>query len=166
MWGFAGQIPSAFALARLTDLSFAAPARDKVTAAMVLVMAAVIGQWRYAVVLLMLGAIVALVLFLALRPLRLESPASQSGRALLRLDTALGATVEPITPGKLVVTSVATHGPAANAGLRVGDVIERIAGRSAAQASQRGGFAADAPLTIRRGGKPFVVTVRLAAASG
>ena len=60
---------------------------------------------------------------------------------LLRIDTALGATLEPLDPqtakslgyggGRLgmVVTSTASGGPADRAGLRVGDVIEEINGR-------------------------------------
>ena len=96
--------------------------------------------------LMLLGALVALGLFLALRPLELQSPASGSGRALLRLDNQLGATVEPVDRatatqlglaaegGQLVVTSVASDGPAAKAGLRVGDVVERIGSQPAARA--------------------------------
>ena len=62
---------------------------------------------------------------------------------MLRVDNALGATVEPVdagmarslglpgSSGGLVVTSVANKGPAISAGLRVGDIIEKIGGRPA-----------------------------------
>ena len=124
--------------------------------------------------LLLLVAIILLALFLALRPLHLDSPASSSARALLRLDTALGATVEPVDHatagmlglqsggGALVVTSVASNGPAATAGLRVGDVIERIGGRPAGDLRDTAGLAQAEPLSIRRGGKDTILNVQLA----
>jgi S1-C subfamily serine protease len=63
---------------------------------------------------------------------------------------------------ELVVTSVANGGPAAAAGLRVGDVIERIGGRPAGeQLRQSGSFAAAESLDIRRGGKPAIVNLQL-----
>ena len=121
--------------------------------------------------LLMLGTILVLVLFLALRPLQVESPASAGARAMLRLDGALGATVEPLNAtmareeglpsrgGYLVVTSVASRGPAASAGLRVGDVIEQIGGRPADQMS---GFTeAVTPVSIWRGGKLNIINVQI-----
>ena len=123
---------------------------------------------------LLFGAIVLLALFLALRPLRVDSPASSSARALLRLDAALGATVEPVdhtTAGMLgpqsggralIVTSVASNGPAAAAGLRVGDVIERIGGRPAGDLRDTAGLTSAEPLSIRRGGKDTVLNVQLA----
>ena len=126
--------------------------------------------------LLLLGAIVVLALFLALRPLRVDSPATSSARALLRLDTVLGATVEPVdraTAGmlgvqsserSLVVTSVASNGPAATAGLRVGDVIEQIGGRPAGDFHGTAGLASAEPLLIRRGGKETILNVQLAPA--
>jgi S1-C subfamily serine protease len=128
--------------------------------------------------LLLLGAIVVLALFLALRPLRVDSPATSSARALLRLDTALGATVEPVdratagmlevqsSEGSLVVTSVASNGPAATAGLRVGDVIEQIGGRPAGDFRETAGPASSEPLSIRRGGKETILNVQLAEGSG
>src|ERR1041384_3640845 len=100
-------------------------------------------SWRSAAALMTGAGIIALALFLAARPLRVETPASASAQALLRLDSALGATVERVdhrtaaalglrsADSSLVVTSVASSGPAAAAGLRVGDVIERIGGRPA-----------------------------------
>jgi predicted metalloprotease with PDZ domain len=132
-------------------------------------------SWRGAAAMLTLGAIVALGLFLALRPLRVETPASGSAQALLRLDTALGATVEPVdratagllglrsSNGDLVVTSVASSGPAASAGLRVGDVIEQIGGRPAANGNEvldSTRLSAAEPLSIKRGGKPEILKLQ------
>jgi S1-C subfamily serine protease len=120
--------------------------------------------------LLTLGAIVVFTLFLALQPLRLETPAWPSSRALMRFDRALRATVERVDPemeralglqprgGYLVVTSVARNGPAAAAGLQVGDVIERINGRPAT-VLDADHLAARAPMSIQRGGKEQVVSV-------
>lgn len=118
--------------------------------------------------LLILGAILALGLFLVMRPLRLESPASGSARAMLRLDHALGATLEPVDTaiairaglprgqGYLVVTSVASGGPAAAAGLRVGDILQAIGGRPPDQLSVTG---YSGPISIWRGGKTVSVHV-------
>jgi predicted metalloprotease with PDZ domain len=141
-------------------------------------MAAKIHSRWGAAALLLFGTLVVLALFLALRPLRVDSPASSSARALLRLDTALGATVEPVdraTAGMLglrssgralVVTSVASNGPAARAGLRVGDVIERIGGRPAGDLHETADLASVEPLSIRRGGKETLLNVQLAEGSG
>jgi predicted metalloprotease with PDZ domain len=131
-------------------------------------------NWRIAAALLTASAIAALALFLVLRPLDVDTPASGSAQALLRLDNALGATVEPIdhatagvlglqSPGRdLVVTSVASDGPAAAAGLRVGDVIERIGGRPASEEVRDiSNLASAEPLEIRRGAKAAVINVQL-----
>jgi membrane-associated protease RseP (regulator of RpoE activity) len=141
-------------------------------------MAIIDRNWRSAVALMTLGAIVALGLFLALRPLRVETPASGSAQALLRLDTVLGATVEPVdratagllglrsNDGDLVVTSVASRGPAATAGLRVGDVIEQIGGQPAASGDEvldATKLSAAEPLSIRRGGKAEVLKLQFGA---
>ena len=83
-------------------------------------------------------------LFVAARQVRLVTPASPHARTLLRLDSALGATLEPLdaraarTLGggsrvdEMVVTSVAAGGRASTAGLRVGDVVERVDGENPA----------------------------------
>ena len=132
--------------------------------------------WRSAAVLLTLGTLVVLALFLALRPLRLQSPASPGARAMVRLDHALGATVEPVNSaiarkaglasvdGYLVVTSVANKGPGASAGLRVGDVIEEIGDRRGAgmiDATATG----TAPVAVRRQGKDTIVNVQFASST-
>lgn len=135
-------------------------------------------SWRTATALLAFGAVAVLVVFVALRPLQVQTPASGNAQALLHLDNALGATVEPVdhaTAGMLglpssdrdlVVTSIANDGPAAAAGLRVGDVIERIGGHPAGDQLRDFAKTASAePLTIRRGGKPTVVNVQLSDSS-
>ena len=132
-------------------------------------------DWQATAVLLVLGAISALTLFLLLRPLQLESPASSGARAMLRLDHALGATVEPVDSGLakrdglptgdgfLVITSLASKGPAAAAGLRVGDVIERIDGKPA---SWPASFNATAPVSVWREGKTATLKVDFAGDAG
>ncbi|MEO7749958.1 MAG: PDZ domain-containing protein [Sphingomicrobium sp.] len=122
--------------------------------------------------LLLLSALIALGLFLALRPLELQGPATGRGRALLRLDHLLGATVEPLdiatasqsglSPGggELVVTSIASNGPAAKAGLRVGDVVERIGSQPAAQASVAAPAQFPVPVLINRRGGRAVLSIR------
>ena len=133
--------------------------------------------WPGAAALLILAAIIVLGLFLTFRPLQLESPATGSARALLRLDNVLGATVEPVDPNTagllgvqlndndLVVTSVATRGPAAAAGLRVGDVIERIANRPASKAHSGSLSQPRTPVLINRGGSHAMLNLDFAAAS-
>jgi hypothetical protein len=120
---------------------------------------------------LILLAIIVLALFLTLRPARLDMPASGGARALLRLDNALGATVEPVdagtartlglapSSGGYIVTSVANKGPAVSAGLRVGDIIERIAGRPAARVNVGSLPASSTPLLINRHGNHAIVSV-------
>jgi len=138
-------------------------------------MAQNVQTWRTAAPLLILGAFIALALFLQFRPLRVESPASADARALLRLDGALGATVEPVDRstaqrlglpernGLLVVTSVASRGPAAAADIRVGDVIEQIGGQPAVAAGNSAlEPAAATPVSIRREGRTAVRNIQLA----
>lgn len=134
-------------------------------------------SWRGAALLLILGALVILGLFLTFRPLQLESPASRSARTLLRLDNALGATVEPVdartarmiglasTKGDLVVTSVASHGPAAQAGMRVGDVIERIGDRPASEVHAHALSMSSTPVLIIRGGNHAMLDLDFGGAS-
>jgi hypothetical protein len=90
---------------------------------------------------LVAGVLVFGALVIAARQLRLESPASPHARTLLKLDSTLGATLEPLdaraaqTLGggshvdEMVVTSVAAGGRASVAGLRVGDVVEQVDGK-------------------------------------
>jgi membrane-associated protease RseP (regulator of RpoE activity) len=132
--------------------------------------------WRSAATLLTLGTVIVLTLFLALRPLQVESPASGGARATLRLDNALGATIEPVgaamarqdglpsNEGYLVVTSVASKGPAASAGLHVGDVIERIDGKPANRVTAAS-LASATPVSVWRGGRTIIVNVQFATAA-
>jgi predicted metalloprotease with PDZ domain len=125
---------------------------------------------------LILGAVILLALLIFLRPPRVKIPASGTGQALLRLENSLGATVEPVdratvrtlglssANGDLVVTSVANQGPAADAGIRVGDVIERIGGQPASQANAPPRSSAT-PILINRRGKRAIVSVDLAGRS-
>jgi predicted metalloprotease with PDZ domain len=129
---------------------------------------------RSAAALLILCGLIAFALFFVFRPLRLVSPASGSGQALVSLDEALGATVEPVDPatarmlgmssnaGDLVVTSVGTGGPAAAAGMRVGDVVERIGGKPAAASAPP---TAPVAVEINRGGKHAILQIAFTARS-
>ena len=88
---------------------------------------------------LLFGALV-----LAAREVKLQSPASHHAKSLLKLDSVLGATLEPLDSraarllgggsraDEMVVTSVAADGRAASAGLRVGDVVEEVDGEDPA----------------------------------
>ena len=90
---------------------------------------------------IVVGALLFGTLVIAARQLRLDSPASPHARTLLKLDSTLGATLEPLdaraarTLGggsqvdEMVVTSVAAGGRASVAGLRVGDVVEQADGK-------------------------------------
>jgi S1-C subfamily serine protease len=71
--------------------------------------------------------------------------------------------------GYLVVTSVASHGPAASAGLRVGDVIEQIGGRPAASGDEvldAARLSTAEPLAIRRDGKPEILELQFESSRG
>ncbi len=140
-------------------------------------MAASVQSWRGAIALLTIGAIVVLLLFVLLRPLRVDSPASAGARELLRIDNALGATVEPVDRATasrfgltgdrsgLIVTSVASKGPASSAGIRVGDVIETVGGKRAAAGRdwlQADSSRSSEAIALVRGGKTATVDVQLA----
>jgi predicted metalloprotease with PDZ domain len=88
---------------------------------------------------LLFGALV-----IAARRMSFESPASHHAKTLLKLDSMLGATLEPLDEraakvvgggsraDEMVVTSVAAGGRASAAGLRVGDVVEQVDGQDPA----------------------------------
>ena len=90
---------------------------------------------------LVVGALLLGLVILGARQLSFESPASHHARTLLRLDSTLGATLEPLDAraaqmlgggsrvDEMVVTSVAAGGRASAAGLRVGDVVEEVDGK-------------------------------------
>ena len=83
-------------------------------------------------------------LLFAARQVRFETPASSHAKSLLKLDSTLGATLEPLDAraarvlgggsrvDEMVVTSVAAGGRASTAGLRVGDVVEEVDGEDPA----------------------------------
>jgi len=99
-----------------------------------------------------IGLVAASLLFgailFAVRQVRVEAPASHDARSLLKLDNALGATLEPLDwfsarrlgggteADDMVVTSVATDGRASAAGIGVGDVIESIGGKDPSNLDQ------------------------------
>jgi S1-C subfamily serine protease len=105
-------------------------------------------SWRgWAIMLLSCVLIVAAILLAA----RQSGIADGRKRAhdLLVIDTALGATLEPVEGGQhMVVTSVATGGPAAGAGIKVGDVIEQIDDRPAASTGEAAASLAASPATL------------------
>ena len=90
---------------------------------------------------LVVGALLLAVVVFAARQLSFESPASHHARTLLKLDSTLGATLEPLDAraarmlgggsrvDEMVVTSIAAGGRASAAGLRVGDVVEEVDGK-------------------------------------
>jgi predicted metalloprotease with PDZ domain len=92
------------------------------------------------IALVLAGALLFGVLILAAEKLRIETPASPHAKSLLKLDSTLGATLEPLDDraarvvgggshaDEMVVTSVAAGGRASAAGLRVGDVVEQVDG--------------------------------------
>ena len=90
---------------------------------------------------------------------------------LMQIDTALGATLEPVDAATaqalgdgagargMVVTSIAAGGPAAGAGIRVGDVVEQIQGRPAACSAAVADSLSKSPATViinRRGNRARV----------
>lgn len=95
-------------------------------------------------IILVVGALLFAALVLAARGLRFEAPASPHAKSLLKLDSTLGATLEPLDAraarvlgggsrvDEMVVTSVAAGGRASTAGLRVGDVVEEVDGEDPA----------------------------------
>ena len=90
---------------------------------------------------LVVGALLLAVVVLGARQFSFDSPASHHARTLLKLDSTLGATLEPLDEraaqmlgggsrvDEMVVTSVAAGGRASAAGLRVGDVVEKVDGK-------------------------------------
>lgn len=119
---------------------------------------------------------------LADRELGFELPGARREAAATAFDAALGATVEPldrataeslgISPRDkgLVITSLRANGPAARAGLRPGDVIERISGTSVgsqidAAAALRDTRAPDIILTLNRRGHYAMVHLSIRALS-
>ena len=118
-------------------------------------------------------AILFAVIVLAVRQVRVEAPASHDARALLKLDSALGATLEPLDATSarilgggseaddMVVTSLASGGRASAAGIRVGDVVEAIDGKDASDVDQALAALGPEPtrVTINRHGNRAIVNL-------
>jgi len=111
------------------------------------------------------------IIILAVRQVRVEAPASHDARALLKLDSALGATLEPLDAtsarilgggseeNDMVVTSLASGGRASAAGIRVGDVVEAIDNKDASDVDEALAALGPEPtrVTINRHGNRAVV---------
>src|SRR5690348_5448029 len=126
---------------------------------------------RTAPVVLIACAILFALIVLAVRQVRVEAPASHDARELLKLDSALGATLEPLDATSarilgggseeddMVVTSLASGGRASVAGIRVGDVVEAIGGKDASNVDQALAALGPAPtrVLIKRHGNRAIV---------
>jgi membrane-associated protease RseP (regulator of RpoE activity) len=122
---------------------------------------------------LVVGALLLGVVVLGVRRLSFESPASHHARTLLRLDSTLGATLEPLDAraaqmlgggsrvDEMVVTSVAAGGRASAAGLRVGDVVEEVDGKDPADLEAAIGAVATDPteILVNRHGRQVTLNV-------
>ena len=116
--------------------------------------------------LFVVGALLFGALVVVARGLSFESPASPHARTLLKLDSTLGATLEPLDSraaqslgggsrvDEMVVTSIAADGRASAAGLRVGDVVEEVDGEDPADLDAAIGAVATDPtrLVVNRHG--------------
>lgn len=123
---------------------------------------------------LLFGALVLLA-----REVNLQSPASHHAKSLLKLDSALGATLEPLDSraarvlgggtraDEMVVTSVAADGRAAAAGLRVGDVVEQVDGKDTANLDAAIGAVSVDPtqLVVNRHGSRAILMIPAAGTS-
>jgi S1-C subfamily serine protease len=104
---------------------------------------------------------------------RLVMPALGRANEVETIDRAFGATVEPLDAvtahelgdgqgrGDLIVTSVASDGPAQRAGIRPGDVVEGVNGKPPVSQSQIATAVTKPPVTveINRHGKHVMVTL-------
>jgi S1-C subfamily serine protease len=125
-------------------------------------------------------AIAAILFALAVRELGFELSGARKEAVAAILDAALGATVEPLDSATaeglgisprdrgLVITSLGASGPAARAGLRPGDVIERISGTSVGSAADaatvvKGAGASNIILTLNRRGHYAMVSLPIRA---
>ncbi|HEX4800695.1 MAG TPA: PDZ domain-containing protein [Sphingomicrobium sp.] len=126
---------------------------------------------KSALAILIACAILFAMIAVAVRQVRVEAPASHDARALLKLDSALGATLEPLDATSarilgggsekddMVVTSLASGGRASAAGIRVGDVVEAIDGKDASDVDQALAALGPAPtrVVINRHGNRAIV---------
>jgi PDZ domain len=132
-------------------------------------------QMRDGAAYLIVCAALLIVLILVVGTIRIDNPASHRSRALLRLDAALGATVEPLDPAtarrlgggsradEMVVTSVGVNGRAAAAGLRVGDVVEQVDGQNPADLDAAVGAVSTDPTQVMVNRRGSHVILRIAA---
>ncbi|MEA3150227.1 MAG: serine protease Do [Gammaproteobacteria bacterium] len=133
---------------------------------------------RSAVVLLVLLACAVMTAALVLRPSLFAAIRPQGETPARQLDEAIGATVEPLDPATarslglapqtrgLVVTSIASGGPAAGAGVRTGDVVVGIdqsvsSIKDLGAGIQRNGNALT--VTLNRHGQSVIVPLRVGA---
>lgn len=128
-------------------------------------------QLASGIIFLILCVAVIIAAAFAIRAIRVQNPASHRARALLDLDAALDATVEPLDPSSarllggggeaddMVVTSVASGGRASRAGIRVGDFVEEIGGKDPSDFDSAGTVLGPAATTvvINRHGQHAVV---------
>ena len=126
---------------------------------------------KSALAILIACAILFAMIAVAVRQVRVEAPESHDARAMLNLDSALGATLEPLDATSarilgggsekddMVVTSLASGGRASAAGIRVGDVVEAIDGKDASDVDQALAALGPAPtrVVINRHGNRAIV---------
>ncbi|MEA3013801.1 MAG: serine protease Do [Sphingomonadales bacterium] len=127
-----------------------------------------------ALVVVVVAIVVAAVFAVRAPDLGFELPGSRRETVVSALDAALGATVEPLGPDTaaslgisardkgLVITSIAENRPAARAGIRTGDVIERIDGAPVGSIGEAAAALADARapdiiLRVNRHGEYVIV---------
>ena len=133
-------------------------------------------QMRGGAAYLIVCAAVLIALIMVVGTIKIDNPASHRGLALLRLDAALGATVEPLDPAsaqrlgggsradEMVVTSVGVNGRAAAAGLRVGDVVEQVDGQNPADLDAAIGAVSTDPTEVMVNRRGSHVVLKIAAA--
>lgn len=145
----------------------------------------ILGSRTKAAMALVVVVLLALAAFFALNDpeLGFELPQSRREKAATALYAVIGATVEPldgataeslgISPRDtgLIVTSLGDNGPAAEAGLRAGDVIERIGGAPVgslgdASAALKSAPPSDIFLTLNRRGHYSIVQLPIRPAPG
>jgi membrane-associated protease RseP (regulator of RpoE activity) len=128
---------------------------------------------------LVVGALLLGLVVLGARQLSFESPASHHARTLLKLDSTLGATLEPLDAraaqmlgggsrvDEMVVTSIAAGGRASAAGLRVGDVVEEVDGEDASDLEAAIGAVSKDPteIVVNRHGSRVMLNVPAPAAT-
>jgi S1-C subfamily serine protease len=134
-------------------------------------------NWRDWLLVVVGAALLALAIWAADR---LISPPLRHASDDRAIDEVLGATVEPLDPATarelgdgrgpddVVVTSLASGGPAERAGIRSGDVIEAVNGKAPGTARELAPAAKRSPVTviINRHGNHVMVTLPTTPPSG